>query len=222
MGIEAKIQLSKLETELVKNKEWILTKHSIINKVYKLFGELNEIYKQVSEQEETFLHEFCKNASGKISKGENYEGLPYVMLDYPALFSRENIFAIRTMFWWGNFFSITLHISGEKFKLKGDFFRLLTYLRENNFFVCVNEKEWHHSFELSNYVRAKELDQQKLEQIANRNFFKISKNLELNKWNEAPEFLEKSFREIIGFIKISFPGDGKVLSPESPKAGSGL
>ena len=220
MSIEAKIHLSKLETELIKNKEWILTKNSIINKVYKLFGELNEIYKQIAQ--EPFLPEFYKNAGGKISKGENYEGLPYVMLDYPALFSRENIFAIRTMFWWGNFFSITLHISGEKFKLKGDFFKLFAFLRENNFFVCVNEKEWYHSFELSNYVMAKELDPGKLEQISNKNFFKISKNLELNKWNEAPEFLEKCFREIIGFIKISFPAGGKVLSPVFPKAGSGL
>ena len=220
MSIEAKIHLSKLETELIKNKEWILTKNSIINKVYKLFGELNEIYKQIAQ--ESFLPEFYQNAGGKISKGENYEGLPYVMLDYPALFSRENIFAIRTMFWWGNFFSITLHISGEKIKLKGNFLKLLTFLRENNFYVCVNEKEWQHSFELSNYVMAKELDPEKLEQISNKNFFKISKNLELNKWNEAPEFLEKCFREIIGFIKISFPAGGKVLSPVFPKAGSGL
>jgi hypothetical protein len=222
MSVKAKIHLSPLETELIRNKEWILTKHSIINKVYKLFGELNEIYRQISEEEEFFLPEFYKNTGGKISKGENYEGLPFVMLDYPALFSRENIFAIRTMFWWGNFFSITLHISGERFKLSGDFFKLLAYLRENNFFVCVNEKEWHHSFEISNYVTVQELDEQRLEQISNKNFFKISKNLELDKWNEAPEFLEKSFREIIGFIKISFPAGGKALSPGFPKAGSGL
>ena len=221
MGIETKIRLSKVEKELIENKEWILTKHTIINKVYKLFGELNEIYKQVAAKEEAFS-ELFKNAGGKISKGENYEGLPYVMLDYPALFSKENIFAIRTLFWWGNFFSITLHVSGEKYTLKGDFSKLLNYLQENDFFVCVNEKEWHHSFELSNYVRAKGLDQKKLEQISGKHFFKISKNIELNKWNEAPQFLEKSFREIAGFIKISFPAGGKVLLPGFPKAGSGL
>jgi hypothetical protein len=221
MSAEAKIHLSKLERELIQDKEWILTKHSIINKVYDLFGELNEIYKQVSQQEEIFLPGIYKNTSGRISKGENYEGLPYVMLDYPALFSRENIFAIRTMFWWGNFFSITLHVSGEKFKLRGDFPRFFNYLRENNFSVCVNEKEWDHSFEHSNYVAVKGLDQQKLEQISNKNFFKISKNLELNKWDEAPIFLEKSFREIVAFIKISFPAGEKAPSPGFPKAGSG-
>ena len=222
MGLEAKIHLSELETDLLKNKEWILTKHSITNKVYKLFGALNEIYKEVSEEENTFLPGFHKNAGGKISKGENYEGLPYVMLDYPSLFSKENIFAVRTMFWWGNFFSITLHIAGEKYILKGDFSLLLNYLRENNFFVCINENGWHHNFEPSNYIAVKDIDLQMLEQISARNFFKISKKLELDRWNEAPEFLQKSFREIIGFIKISFPVGGKALSPGFPKAGSGL
>ncbi|MEP6926619.1 MAG: hypothetical protein ABI834_03230 [Ginsengibacter sp.] len=222
MSTEAKIHLSKLEIELMQNKEWILTKHSITNKVYKLFGELNETFKKISEQEKPFLPEFYKIKSGKISKGENYEGFPYVMLDYPALFSKENIFAIRTMFWWGNFFSITLHASGEKFKLKGDFFKYLSYLRENDFFVCINKKEWEHSFHSSNYTTVKGLEQQKLEEILDKNFFKISKKLELDKWNEAPEFLEKSFREIIEFIKISFPTGEKVLSPVSPKADFGL
>ena len=145
-----------------------------------------------------------------------------MILDYPALFSRESIFAVRTLFWWGNFFSITLHLSGERFKIKGDFLKMLSYLQLHKFYVCVNEKEWHHHFELSNYVMAKDLDPLKLEQISNRDFFKISKNLELDKWNEAPEFLNKSFSEIIGFINISFPAGEKVLSPGFPKADSGL
>ncbi len=222
MGNEAKIHLSKLETELVKNKEWILTKQAVINKVYKLFGELNEIYKQVLQEEGAFLSAFYKNTAGKISKGENYEGLPYVMLDYPASFSRENIFAIRTMFWWGNFFSITLHISGEGNKLKNDVSTLLAYLRDNNFFICINEKQWYHNFEASNYIPAHELDEDKFRQVSTKNFFKISKNLELDKWDEVPEFLEKAFREIIYFVKISFPAGEKVLSPVFPKAGFGL
>ena len=51
--------------------------------------------------------------SPKISRGENYNGLPYVMLDYPRCFGKEDVFAMRTMFWWGNFFSITWHLKGK-------------------------------------------------------------------------------------------------------------
>jgi len=211
MKSDAKIHLSKLEKELVQNKEWIFTKQLIIEKVYKLFGELHEVYKQISENEKKILPDFFQITGGKISKGENYEGLPYVMLDYPSFFSKENIFSIRTMFWWGNFFSITLHISGENYKLKENFSELLIYLNENNFFVCVNENEWQHHFDTSNYVDGKNIAEDQFKEIAKKNFFKISKKLSLNKWDSATNFLETSFKEIIEFIKFSFPAGEKVL-----------
>jgi hypothetical protein len=222
MNTGAKIQLSKLEIDLIQNNEWILTKRSIINKVYQLFGEMHEIYKVICGQETSSILDFYKNTSGKISKGENYNGLPYVIMDYPASFAKANIFAIRTMFWWGNFFSISLHLSGEKFRLQKDPSNLLLFLKGKNFYICVNEDEWQHTFEPSNYISASNLSENKFNEISKRNFIKISKNLELNKWNTAPEFLEESFKEIIDFLKISFPAGGKDLSPGFPKAGSDL
>ena len=124
MNTETKIHLSKLEMELVQNREWILTKHAIINKVYQLFGELLATYKEISRQQTQSIIDFYKHLGGKISKGENYQGLPYVILDYPASFRKENIFAIRTFFWWGNFFSISLHLSGKKILAEKDFSKI--------------------------------------------------------------------------------------------------
>src|SRR5262245_51174126 len=109
----AKIQLSADELSLVQNAAWLLTKNNIIDKVFELFGEVatgaGELLKEAADwlPKETFVQ------SPKISKGEKYLGLPYVMLDYPRMFSREDVFAIRTFFWWGNFFSVTLHIKGK-------------------------------------------------------------------------------------------------------------
>ena len=222
MNTPAKIHLSKLEKELVENGEWILTKQSIIAKVYQLFGGVLDAYKQIIIEEKELLPSFFKAANGKISKGENYEGLPYVILDYPGLFSKENIFAIRTMFWWGNFFSISLHISGRNFSKKSNFLTALNYLQEKDFFICVNENEWEHSFEPSNYVSARVIDEESLIEISKKNFFKISKKIELNKWDDAPEFLQKTFKEIMGFIKISFPNGEIIPSPAFPKAATDL
>jgi hypothetical protein len=222
MNTAAKIHLSKLEKELVENGEWILTKQSIINKVYQLFGGTLDAYKRIIVEEKELMHSFFKTANGKISKGENYEGLPYVILDYPGLFSKENIFAIRTMFWWGNFFSISLHISGKNLSGKTNFLTELDYLQENDFFICVNESEWEHSFEPSNYISATLIDEEKIYEISNKNFFKISKKIELNKWDDAPEFLEKTFKEIMNFVTISFPNGEIIPSPGFPKAATDL
>src|SRR4051812_8041543 len=107
----SKVQLSPEELRLVQNTEWILTKREIIKKIYDLFGEVHNVMrKEISENPDLFPQNII-GRSGKISKGENYRGLPYLILDYPASFERDNAFALRTMFWWGNFFSVTLHLS---------------------------------------------------------------------------------------------------------------
>src|SRR5947209_5415196 len=107
------VELSKTEMEIVANSEFILTKNRIIEKVYNLFGSLAENYKLVLNEHINELPAEVISTTPKIYKGENYLGLPYVMMDYPRLFLKTDIFAIRSLFWWGNFFSITLHLSGK-------------------------------------------------------------------------------------------------------------
>ena len=210
MSNEAKIHLSKYETEVIKDVDWILTKQAIIEKIYLFFGEMHEVYKNISNNEKQFLAEFQLIKNGKISKGENYMGLPYVILDYPALFERENIFAIRTMFWWGNFFSITLHISGKKRMYNINLSNFLSHLKAKNFFVCINEDEWQHNFDSKNYIAANEMDKKQWGQVCTKNFLKVSKKIGFTNWDEAPLFLEKSYRELIELINLSFPTGEKV------------
>ena len=106
MGVP-KIQLSSAETELMQNASVILTKNSVLQKIKMLLEE-------VQEQQLDFVSQHNLDKTGfflvppKISKGENYSGLPYLIQDYPRITSAKNIFFIRNMFWWGNFFSSTL------------------------------------------------------------------------------------------------------------------
>lgn len=211
MSNEAKIHLSKYETEVVSDTGWILTKQAIIEKIYSFFGEMHDVYKAISANEKKFLTEVHLIKNGKISKGESYLGLPYVILDYPALFKKENIFAIRTMFWWGNFFSITLHVSGKKRMQNISFPNLFSHLKQRDFFVCISEDEWQHNFDKTNYISIHEMDEKLWNQACAKSFLKISKKIEVAKWHDAPQFLEKSYREIMDLINISFPAGEKVL-----------
>ena len=148
---------------------------------------------------------------GKISKGENYNGLPYVILDYPASFSKEKILAVRTLFWWGNFFSIALHISGESFKNTGFSDEAIAFLEEKNFSICVNENEWEHHFDDSNFVKINSLEKEEIKYLQEKNFLKIAKKTELTEWNSAAKFLEDAFKEIIEFVKLSYQDGEKDL-----------
>ena len=75
--------------------------------------------------------------------------------------------------------------------------------------MSVSENEWEHDFSTTNFMDIKEISEAQLQNIFKKNFFKVAKKIELNEWNEVPEFLEESFKEIIQFIKISFHPNGE-------------
>jgi len=211
MNEEAKITLSALEMELVNDTEWIFTKQLIIKKVSHILGLLHQDYKQIIANQRAFLPELLLRPGGKISKGENYKGLPYMILDYPAVFYKEKIFAIRTMFWWGNFFSISLHLSGENFKSISNAANAISFLKEKGFSVSVNEEEWQHHFHPSNFTSINELKSEEINKLFQKNFLKIAKKISLTDWDLATQFLTQTFVEIIEFIKVSFPNGEKGL-----------
>ncbi len=218
-----KIQLSAEEMILVNDTKWILTKHIIIKKVYEFFGNLLPLFQQELESFQYLFPENLRHQGGKISRGENYQLLPYVILDYPALFWKDNIFAIRTMFWWGHFFSITLQLSGtHKRKFISEKTGVKEWLERNNYFVCMSEGEWSHHFETDNYMASSDISNDQFNNILRKSFFKISKNISLTEWHNADTFLIDSFRELLQFLEFNFRADKKDLSPGSPTAGSGL
>src|SRR5262245_6287586 len=150
---ETKIRLSEKEMDLLTNADWILTKNGLMHKVRRLLETLLEQQGNILQQAGQELPAPAFNISPKISKGENYLGLPYLILDQPKVFGKKNIFAIRTMFWWGNYFSTTLHLSGL---YKNEYSSRLIFSRsallKNGFYVCIHPEEWVHHFEKDNYL----------------------------------------------------------------------
>ena len=196
----AKIRLSQTEMELVNNADLILTKNAILKKVNQLLGNL-----QVKQQNYLTLHATglpvkVSGSSPKISKGENYKGLPYLILDYPRLFEHENIFAVRTMFWWGNFFSVTLHLSGI-YKKEAEEKIITSYdlIREKRYYCNINEDPWEHHFENDNYVPLQELDFTEFQKLVRvKSFFKLSNKTSLQNWENIEEILPGYFKDVIG------------------------
>jgi hypothetical protein len=190
------INLSPSEMELVTNASWILAKQKIIRKVFDMLGSLHvQLQHEVSQ---SGWPDEIKQNNGKIFKGENYLNLPYVIMDYPARFSKTDVFAIRTMFWWGNYFSVTLHTSAKyKKALEENKDSALSFLKEKKFFVCINDEEWEHHFENTNYKPAVNITDVELKDILSRNFFKTGKIIPLTNWNNAPDLIMEYFKEIM-------------------------
>jgi len=199
---ETKLMLSDEELQLVKRVDWILTKRNIIEKTMEMFGVLSEGMQAYIEKEKSWLPAAVVQSTPKIAKGENYLQLPYLLMDFPRCFDAENIFVVRTMFWWGNFFSITLHLSGEYKKIFQQKIVDNLLQEKQEFFICVHESQWHHHFQPDNYIHAKQFSTNQLDEIIlNKPFIKLAVKFPVQEWNKVSALLDESFVAIINMLK---------------------
>jgi len=195
-----KIQFSEEESDLVQKADLILTKNRIIGKVCGLFGELAE-----AMEKEFFERGFPAKEGdhrSKISKGENFKGLPYVVLDFPREFSKEDIFAIRTLFWWGNYFSTTLQLKGRyKERYAENLKKNLTRIRGRDFFFSSSSHEWAHQVNEEHYVRLDDLEQSVVDEMVDkRPFIKLVTKTSLSQWPLAGELLWSNFILLVNVL----------------------
>ena len=190
MDISAKITLSALERKLISDPKWILAKNEVIRKVSSLFGELSGRFN--SNPLAFQLPEEIKRIPPKISKGEQYKGLPYLMLDYPRFFEAEHVFAIRSFFWWGHFFSSTLHLKGRYSKMYApEIVKMINTKPGIEWMVNYSEEEWIHDIEeKEHWVKANTI---RPDEIEGKKLIKIAALLPVGKWEEAGGFLEKIY-----------------------------
>lgn len=202
-----KISLSPEEIRFISDASVILTKNAIIEKTKTLLNELQDRQEQYVIAQPEYEFPAIANSSPKISRGENYMGLPYLVLDYPRIFEKDNTVAIRTMFWWGNFFSVTLHVSGKyKTGYENELLNAYDVLRKQGYYCCVNESEWEHHFEPDNYQPLKKLSYNDFEKlIQDRPFSKIAYKFPLEKWNDAEETCYKVFVELVRIMADQAP-----------------
>ena len=196
----SKLTLSPEELELVSDSRWILTKQAIIGKVYGIFGGLAERYQAIGAAHT--VRADVLRMTPKIARGENYRQLPYVMLDYPRCFDGDDVFAIRTLFWWGNFFSLTLQLSGEYKKMHQlKLCHAFESLKEAGYYLCTSKDPWEHHFGEDNYRLVKEFSSEQFAAyVTGSTFVKLALRFPLPGWNEIPGRLEKNFYAMVELV----------------------
>jgi hypothetical protein len=198
----AKVRLSKEEMGLITRSDWILTKNQILKKVQQLLSDV-QVQLQQLLPEYSWLQREIINSSPKISRGENYKGLPWLILDYPRYFNKEDVFAVRNFFWWGNFFSSTFHLAGiYKVRYKNKIIDSFEMLKKNDFYFCNNEDQWEHHFETENYEAVSAFNHSSFEKMINeKSFIKLAKKIPLEKWNDVEEKMVETFSQLMNALK---------------------
>ncbi len=196
-----KIQLSAEEMKLVTDTSWILTKHRIIDKVYHLFGNLSAKMQWHLQGLQHFLPNEVLQVPPKISKGEQYEALPYVVLDYPRFFSKEDVFAVRCFFWWGNYFSITLQLKGKFQQQYAE--KIAIALAEKKLeegYLSFSGNEFSFNLAAENYFQTDATNKNLAEEIRRYPFLKIGYKVSFAQWDTAEQSLMKAFEQFFSVL----------------------
>ncbi|MVT07768.1 hypothetical protein [Chitinophaga tropicalis] len=179
-------ELTPEEQALIQNPNWLYLKNSALQKVMVLMGQLQEAL-QTHPLTGTFpFPGQCLQLGGKISRGEKYKELPYIILDYPRYFKQEEIFAFRTMFWWGHYFIATLHLSGRVKEMYSEALAdAWSELAEGRFQLYVQEDPWQHDLGNGNYRLISAIPANEFKQLVyRRSFIKLAKPYRLEDWEE--------------------------------------
>lgn len=192
------VKLSAAEMALACDAEVLLTKNKVIEKVYELFGELACHYVEVIKKVD--LPPEILNASPKISRGENYLGLPWVVLDYPRLFKGEDYFSIRTFFWWGHYFSSSILVKGKWLGLI-NVENIAAFSNEKKWRITTVDDPWQHHILPENTEQIDGLKASAIQGLIDKNsFLKLQIFIAIEEWDLVQNFLEESFKTFLGLL----------------------
>lgn len=199
---QTKLSLSPQEFALVTDSQIILTKNAVLEKVKEVLAnlhawQLNFVKSHPVKADPLFVN------TGKISRGENYNGLPYLILDYPRNFGQEDVLAIRSLFWWGKQISVTLHLSGKwKQQVLPKLQEKFAFLQSAGYRFSMVGDEWNHDISGENYyLFSGSSENQWLAEAGNSRFLKIAVVAPIKELENAPDFWRQHFKEFINLLQ---------------------
>ncbi len=184
------------ERKALHNKDFFYIKASATKKIDILLAGVRDEIKSEIKKKKLLFPEEADASAGKIFKGENYAGLPYMVLDFPKYFTKESVFSFRTMCWWGNFFSFTLHLQGKALEERRNL--MITNgnaFRKKNIFICINSTPWNYQYNSTNYQLIDKFPEEKIKHLfSSKEFVKLSRKTGLNEYRNLPRFCRESFQ----------------------------
>lgn len=140
-------KLTNKEFELILNTEYPLLKKNAIEKIQ---AHLHQLGEQLISN--PLITSSLHTKSFKISKGENYINLPYLVLDLPKIEGNNFPILCRTMFWWGKYFSFNVFIRKEAYDMS-NFETKLKMCTSEGIFLLQRDKIWQQDLDSEDYFQ---------------------------------------------------------------------
>ncbi len=202
-GRSSKIALSPGQLDLLTERRFFIRKKQTTLKLFQL---LASVRKQILERvplDQLPWPAGTDTRSGKIYRGENYLGYPYVLLDFPRLFTHDEIVVFRTMVWWGHTASCTLLIKGSLcLATQQQLLRHRQAFLQPYWYVGIHDSPWHHHFKTDNVVRLRDYSARRLERLWRRqSYLKVVRRIPLSQLNALPILSASSLEQLCGLLR---------------------
>lgn len=194
-------RFSDEEIHLMSNQDIMLAKRQIMSKMADRFAQIESNFRQQIEGIDLPSGTLLK--AGKISRGENYKGQPYMVLDYPRLFTANDVLNVRLLFWWGHYFTLSLHLAGQYWEQQKPKFtnRMNLPLRPGVRFQ-VTGSVWENDINAADFHYISDMDTPFHQtQIMQSSFIKIVDYLPLDGTLKLESFSIDTFNNFVSILK---------------------
>lgn len=189
------------ELNILNDVSFLKMKNVLTGKIIQYMSQIERALHHQIQQTDFDFPEGTFLKAGKISKGEQYKDLPYFILDYPRLFTQKEVFAFRSMLWWGHHYSTTLHLQGS-FLWDNKKQIAKKIVEDKELYFCINKSPWEYHYNSDNYLLIKELDEEGIiNQIEKNGFVKLSNYIPVTNWDDFSSFTVTSFARFLKCLK---------------------
>jgi len=171
------------EMRMVRDKEFYPAKAEIIRKFNREFMGLRDLLR--TECQKNFQQAGpagCDFENGQLVKGERFQDFPYVYLDFPKYFSKDEMFTFRSFFWWGHALFFCWFLSGPSLdEYKKRVQECVAAISRQAVFISTADSPWEWSLEKPHAVFLDHTSEESLKIILkDLSFLKLGCSLSLD------------------------------------------
>lgn len=190
------MKFNESQLNLIKNTALFKDKRVVLQEVSSEFSEICEQLKNSYASQSYKISFSPLNTSSKITRGENLKGLPFLMLDFPQQFSKTEIFSFRLLFWWGNGFTLFLHLKNNQLdRIAKKVIEERKHLYNEGFLISTGGNEWEHDCLSKNYKNLEDFTVEKP-----LNFIKFAHSIPFNQSIDLKSTINKKSDFLLTFL----------------------
>ena len=140
-------------------------------------------------------------SAAKTTRGNNFLGYPWTIIDFPRQFEAEGFMALRILCLRGHCFSITLHLSGEIFKQYEERILLRKDAIPKHYYFSANADEWMHIIDEKNYWPMNQASIEFDKEIKRSSYLKIAHKITFEEAETLPQQAAESARILFEILK---------------------